>query len=210
MSDSEAPDPEDRPSTWQSRCPLKPVIEPRAQPKKNITTAQKISNNEKRLIKKKNALALQEEIDKHFEERAGLITKLASDFSKTPEYIRDLLSRSSNAVSHRGLNLENALIHFESKKVNGGESYFDFCFPFMPKLLSVDRVVGDRYKLPEIRLMMKEDEELKNLSAEREAELMADLKEHRATHKQGARASNRAAALDYQGTIKHIHQEVSI
>ena len=28
--------------------------------------------------------------------------------------------------------------------------------------------------------------------------------------RQGARASNRAAALDYQGTIKHIHQEVSI
>ena len=131
-SDSEAPDPKDRPSTWQTHCPLKPVIEPRAQPKKNITTAQKISNNEKRLIKKKNALALQEEIDKHFKERADLITNLANDFSKTPEYIRGLLSHSSKAVSHQDINLENALIHFESKKVNGGEWLFAFpsCRPF--------------------------------------------------------------------------------
>ena len=75
---------------------------------------------------------------------------------------------------------------------------------------SLDRGVGNRYKLPEIRLMMREDEELKNLSTEREAELIADLKEYRAAQKQGARASNRAAALDYQGKIKHIHQEVSI
>jgi hypothetical protein len=121
MSDSEPPEAQDRPSTWQSRCPLKPVIEPRAQPKKISTTAQKISNNEKRLMKEKNALALQDEIDHHFEERAALIIKLSSDFSKTPDYIRDLLSRSSNSVTHRGINLENALIHFESKKVNAGE-----------------------------------------------------------------------------------------
>ena len=58
--------------------------------------------------------------------------------------------------------------------------------------------------------MMKDDEELKNLSTEKEAELMADLKEHRDAQKRGAHASNRAAALDYQGTIKHIHQEVGI
>ena len=123
MSDSEPPEPEDRPSTWQTRCPLKPVIEPRAQPKKITTTAQKISNNEKRLMKEKNALALQEEVDNHFEQCAALITRLANDFSKTPEYIRNILSHSSNAVSHRGINLENALMHFESKKVNGGESF---------------------------------------------------------------------------------------
>ena len=122
MSDADLePEAQDHPSTWQSRCPLKPVIEPRAQPKKITTTAQKISNNEKRLIKEKNALALQDKIDNHFEERATLITKLSTEFSKSPEYIRDLLSRSSNAVSHRGINLENALIHFESKKVNAGE-----------------------------------------------------------------------------------------
>jgi hypothetical protein len=120
MSDAE-PETEDRPSTWQSRCPLKPVIEPRAQAKKITTTAQKISNNEKRLMKKKDALALQEEVDKYFEERAALITKLSEQFSKTPEYVQSLLSRSSNAVSHRGINLENALIHFESKKLNAGE-----------------------------------------------------------------------------------------
>jgi uncharacterized membrane-anchored protein YhcB (DUF1043 family) len=120
MSDSEV-EAQDRPSTWQSRCPLKSVIEPRAQPKKITTTAQKISNNEKRLIKKKKVLALQDEIDNHFEERAALITKLSNKFSKTPEHIQDLLSRSSNSVSHRGINLGNALIHFESKKVNAGE-----------------------------------------------------------------------------------------
>jgi hypothetical protein len=87
---------------------------------------------------------------------------------------------------------------------------FDLCITFMLKPLSLDRGVGERYKLHEIRLMMKDDEELKNLTTEMEAELIADLKEHRETQKRGARASNRAAALDYQGTIKHIHQEVSI
>ena len=56
---------------------------------------------------------------------------------------------------------------------------------------------------------MREDEELKNLSPEQEMELIAELKEYREAQKQGARSSNRAAALDYQGTIKHIHQEVS-
>ena len=79
-----------------------------------------------------------------------------------------------------------------------------------PATPPLDRGVGERYKLQEIRLMMQEDKELKNLSTEREAELIAELKEYWAVQKQGARASNRAAALDYQGTIKHIHQEVSI
>ena len=90
MSDAE-PETKDRSSTWQSHCPLKPVIEPRAQAKKITTMAQKISNNEKRLMKKKDALALQEEVDKYFEERAALITKLSEQFSKTPEYVRTLL-----------------------------------------------------------------------------------------------------------------------
>ena len=66
-------------------------------------------------------LTLQDEIDNYFEEHAILVTKLSNEFNKTPEYIRHLLSHSSNAVSHRGINFENALIHFESKKLNVGE-----------------------------------------------------------------------------------------
>ena len=79
-----------------------------------------------------------------------------------------------------------------------------------PATPPLDCGVGECYKPLEIWLMMREDKELKNLSTEREAELIAELKEYRAVQKQGAWASNRAAALDYQGTIKHIHQEVSI
>ena len=64
-----------------------------------------------------------------------------------------------------------------------------------PATPPLDRGVGEHYKLQEIRLMMWEDKEL-NLSTEREAELIAELKEYRALQKQGAQASNRAAALD--------------
>ena len=47
-----------------------------------------------------------------------------------------------------------------------------------PATPPLDHGVGERYKLQEIWLMMQEDKELKNLSTEREAELIAELKEY--------------------------------
>jgi len=63
--------------------------------------------------------------------------------------------------------------------------------------------------MPEIRKHLAEDEDLKGLSAEKEAEIRLALSEHRNVQETGARYSNKGASVDYRGTLKCVCTEAS-
>jgi len=75
----------------------------------------------------------------------------------------------------------------------------------------IEKGVGHHARLPEIQQCLAENDSLKNLSKNREQELLDALIEHRKmkdTGARAARASNKSASLDYQGTLKGIFTEV--
>lgn len=86
MSDNEI-QPEDCPSTWTSRNPEKPVIQPHVQPKKTLTASQKITNTKKQAMKHKSALAFQKVITDFNAGCDAFIDKTAKDNNKKPAYV---------------------------------------------------------------------------------------------------------------------------
>jgi len=119
MSDNEI-QPEDRPSTWTSRNPEKPVIQPRVQPKKTLTASQKITNAEKQAMKHESSLAFQQVISDYHVGRDAFIDKAAKDNNKRPAYVRSLLFNKSKITKPQQVNLHNALVHHVAKELNAG------------------------------------------------------------------------------------------
>jgi len=72
----------------------------------------------------------------------------------------------------------------------------------------IEKGVGHHARLPEIQQCLAENDSLKNLSKNREQELLDALIEHRKMKDTGAQVSNKSASLDYQGTLKGIFTEV--
>jgi hypothetical protein len=62
--------------------------------------------------------------------------------------------------------------------------------------------------MPEIQRRLAENDSLKDLTKDREQELLDALIEHRKVNDTGARSSNKGASLDYQGTLKGVFSEV--
>jgi len=63
--------------------------------------------------------------------------------------------------------------------------------------------------MPEIHRRLAEDEDLRDLSAEKEAEICLALSEHRNIQETGAWYSNKGASVDYRGTLKRVSTEAS-
>ncbi|KAG6887896.1 hypothetical protein C0992_010306 [Termitomyces sp. T32_za158] len=66
---------------------------------------------------------------------------------------------------------------------------------------------GNKRTLRELQKLIEEDASLKNLSKDREQELISTLEEHRALKATGARANRRAAAIDATKNVDGIIQE---
>jgi len=126
--------PEDRPSTWTTRNPDKPVIQPRVHARKSLTASQKISNADKRAMKHEASIALHKKLDEFNIERDEFIEKVAKDTMKKPGHIRDLLLSRSKRATPRKPNLQNALTHYMAKELNAGGFFFFFFFLFDFKL----------------------------------------------------------------------------
>jgi hypothetical protein len=71
-------------------------------------------------LNKKNADALQAELDVHFLYRKQEIDWISEKFSKTPDYIQQLFNAGTNYRKSRAPSLQNALIHHKCEEVNGG------------------------------------------------------------------------------------------
>ena len=70
--------------------------------------------------------------------------------------------------------------------------------------------VGEKTKLMDLKKMVDEDEEHKNLTIEDQIHIKNILLQHRELNRSGARPSNRAAAQDTRWTIDRVSKEVSV
>lgn len=63
--------------------------------------------------------------------------------------------------------------------------------------------------MPEICRHLAEDEDLMDLSAEKEVEICLALSEHQNVQETGAQYNNKGASVDYRGTLKCVCTEAS-
>lgn len=100
--------------------PTKTVQPSCSRARKSLTNAEKLSADARRLLNKKNADALQVELDALFLHRKEEVARLSQTFSKSPDFIQRLLNMETNYQKSRAPSLQNALIHYKSEEVNGG------------------------------------------------------------------------------------------
>lgn len=72
-----------------------------------------------------------------------------------------------------------------------------------------DRDTGNRYRMKDIRQMVKDDPAYQNLSRTEEDELKGELIASREEKKLGARPTNRSAAQDYRRQLESLNDQVS-
>jgi hypothetical protein len=77
-------------------------------------------------------------------------------------------------------------------------------------LFHIDRSVGDRVKLPELRQMLRDDPLMQNLSKEEEEELRMEVIAAREEKKLGARPTNKSAAQDYRRHLESLNDQVCL
>lgn len=74
----------------------------------------------------------------------------------------------------------------------------------------LERSVGDRVKLPELRQMVRDDPALQDLSKEEEEELRMEVIAVREQRKLGARPTNQSASQDYRRQLESLNDQVSL
>ena len=116
------PEPQDLESTWASRNPVKPVICPRNNMKKNITHAEKIAAHGRRLVTQEKAEALQQAIQTCLAMREAEVKHLAKEHGRKSEYIKRLLNHGTNYTSNRRPSFYNVLVHHLAKEINEGKA----------------------------------------------------------------------------------------
>lgn len=72
-----------------------------------------------------------------------------------------------------------------------------------------DRDTGNRYRMKDIRQMVKDDPAYQNLSRTEEDKLKGELIASREEKKLGARPTNRSAAQDYRRQLESLNDQVS-
>ncbi|KAJ6554003.1 hypothetical protein DFH09DRAFT_1318663 [Mycena vulgaris] len=76
--------------------------------------------------------------------------------------------------------------------------------------LNEGRVLGERYKLPDVKCMVRDDPTMLNVfTEEEEAEMVEDLVEKRKTQFRGMRANNLAAGADAKRTVERMMLEIT-
>ncbi|RDB20088.1 hypothetical protein Hypma_012876 [Hypsizygus marmoreus] len=174
-------------SNWASRNPSLNIQPARVRLAKNNDDASrrthlshKVKNN------KANVASVEKEIDAYLMEQQRFIEEIADKYTVDAKIIKKKLINGSTYKTTRAPSLQNAIIHDKTVEMNEG------------------RAPGDRLKLKEIQQLVLQDEELQNLSKDRQNELLKNLEDHRALHATGARAGNHAANVDASKNIDSI------
>jgi hypothetical protein len=85
------------------------------------------------------------------------------------------------------------------------------CISFFFVVLTgaVDRDIGRRFTMPDIKRMVKADPSmLEGFSKEEEKKMVADIRDKRDRKRRGARANNLAASADAKRTVERLMEEV--
>lgn len=136
------------------------------------------------------------------------LTELAGRHGKKVEYIDKLIGTSKHYKTKRGVNIENAKLHAKATEINSGKLSCLYFFFLISRSFPIDRSVGDRVKLPELRQMVKEDTAMQDLSEEQENELREEVIAMREQKKLGARPTNHSASQDYRHQLESLNDQV--
>ncbi|KAJ7839847.1 hypothetical protein B0H14DRAFT_3697277 [Mycena olivaceomarginata] len=170
-------------SAHAARNPTKPVQQPRQRHESQASKASRALAAEQRAD---NDLALTAKFNEIFLQREEDIKTLTRDFSKTENYIRQVLENRTHYAGKRAPSLKNAITHRLSKEA---------------------RENGDTYNArdEEINLSGERYRAYKDsLTEEEKKSLLDDLAESRNVKEHGVRATNKAVALDAMQTSSQI------
>lgn len=201
---SRTPTPPPGGTSWADRYPDKSAQTTR--PGKRLTDTEKGSRAVRAKLNATKSEALTADLEAFITERDDKIREIADKHAKHVDYIEKLLLHSPVFKSERALNIRNAIIHHKTMEVNAGRFFFHVYQ--QATTVSLDRDTGHKYTLKEIKKFIENDEDLLNLSKERTAELIEELREYRALKRKGARISNFAAGSDVRITTHNIQREV--
>ncbi|KAH7903010.1 hypothetical protein BJ138DRAFT_1021259 [Hygrophoropsis aurantiaca] len=157
------------------------------EPPPRLSDAQKASRKIAAAQKANRDKLLQDDITKLIGEHEERIKALALAHSVSEKHIKDIIGSHTHYHTKRKPQVLNALVHAKAKEINQ------------------DLPVGERYKLMEIRAMIKNEEW--SFTEEQKQEAVKDLLEHRETQRTGVRANNAAAARDALATVTRITKE---
>ncbi|KAG2063672.1 hypothetical protein BDR04DRAFT_1111264 [Suillus decipiens] len=133
---------------------------------------------------------LHDAVVKHLQEQKHAVELLSRAHNVTPKYVNDMIGSQTKYHTARKIHLTNALIHAKAKEMNS------------------DQPIGSRYTLGELREMVAEDPQMKNLTRDEKTTYVSALREHREQKVSSVRANNIAAARDVLVTTERVIKEL--
>ncbi|KAJ7092807.1 hypothetical protein B0H15DRAFT_947631 [Mycena belliarum] len=171
-------------SAHAQRNPSQPVKLSRSRPQAKLSAAAKATKNLNLALRQERLIAFELDLDAHHEFREAEITRIAEKHHMKEETVRQKLCNTTQVKTTRAPNLRNAIIHDMALKARAGE-YGD-----LKVLNDLQTDLKDAIDAGEVTM----DPEL--LSDTEKDRLIKQLVRSRHTQKRGARATNKAAAMD--------------
>ncbi|KAG6887201.1 hypothetical protein C0992_000146, partial [Termitomyces sp. T32_za158] len=162
-------------------------------PRKNYvkkSAAEKATAEVQKAMKKEKKAQLQDDINTFTAQRDKVAQELADKYNLKVEKTRQMLSNALVIKQKRRVNLWNALVSHRGRELNQG------CGK------------GDRVPLAEIQEIVRKEIDEGTYDDVDEDNILEELEDTREIKTQGARSSNKAAALDYQAALSRIREEV--
>ncbi|KAG1785813.1 uncharacterized protein HD556DRAFT_1236368 [Suillus plorans] len=176
-------------SSWAARNPDRPVLASR----EPLTTAQKARAKAQRASRKITSQQRKEAedmlnsaIQQMLAEEAQKVNDIALEHGVTVEKVKKLMGGIKNYKSSRSAQLENALMHVKAEQVNKD----------LPR--------GAKFGAKDLRMLVKEDTAMQNLTEGEKQQYIDNLIEHRAMQNMSVRATNASAARDVQSTLDNV------
>ncbi|KAJ4463658.1 hypothetical protein C8J55DRAFT_494266 [Lentinula edodes] len=176
-------------TTHAERNPLLPTQAIRARRSHHLDPVQSRTMNEAKAEKQRLDLLLKQDALKLMNEYEEMIAALAYKHSRTPEYVKALISTASHLSRQRATGRMQALVHIKSLEVN----------PSLP--------VGKKLKAPALRKLVEEDPELLALSDDKVEEAKKEVEAKRLLSTRGIRPTNASAGKDFSATSRLMNTE---
>ncbi|KAJ7768776.1 hypothetical protein B0H14DRAFT_3509569 [Mycena olivaceomarginata] len=179
-------------TTHRSRNPLAAVIRFRAQKKMARGPNIRATQRKKQASKAKRERAVAEDILKHHASRDAEAEELAEAHNMDVKEVKRRMMAGTKYKQPRKTSSYNALLALIMRDLNE------------------DRPVGSKYRMKDVKAMIKTDPMLKDSYNEQDIKDMQDaLDEKKALRSVGVRGSNLAAAVDAKWTIEGLTREIT-
>ncbi|KAJ3748068.1 hypothetical protein DFH05DRAFT_1522492 [Lentinula detonsa] len=179
-----------QPTIHASQNPLFPTqsVRPRAA-KRTLDPAQSYTMNEAKAAKQQKAMLLKQDLILLLEDYEAKIEALSEKHSTKVKYIKHLATTVSGLKNKRAPGRMQVLLHIKAQEVNG----------VLP--------VGQKLKVPALRKLVEDDEELLELSGEKLEQAKREVNEKRMLSTCGTRPNIISVVKDYSATTQRIKKE---